>query len=619
MSVERRTADGNTPPTDDPSAYRPRGLSPVDLGFTRRRPVPWLSPVLLAGTAVRVVGAELFGAILDKRELQGALPGPVHDHSAGDELWLDYVADIGDGFDATYSMAWLLGQPELALPDAAADAGQRVLPRGHVLVMGGDEVYPTPSRTRYQDRSRGPYHAALPPGATGEPPVLYALPGNHDWYDGLTSFMRLFAKGGRFGGWRTRQTRSYFALRLPQRWWLFAVDEALDSYLDDPQLDYFRQAAEQLQPGDRVILCTSQPSWVYASREPHAYDTADHFIRSVIQPTGASVPVLFTGDLHHYARYELTEQTDQPGTDAPARSATPADETTAPADEAEPSRYGPCVPDNLITCGGGGAYLYPTHLLPERLTVPPADRLRRQGGPPRDYRLATTYPPRDRSRRMSWGILRRLLGHNAGFAAVLGVLHALLMFAFTTAGTRLLTAPVLTLVLVVFGATFAFAMSEPDVHRKLAHRACGLLHGIAQLGLAALGSWLWWLTPLEHLPGPLPVLLGLVIYLPVAGIVAAELTAVYLLVAGRFHVNVEELFAAQGIKDTKSMMRLHIDTDGRLTIYPIGLERAGRRWRAMPDAAPGAPWIAPTEPLRPRLIEEPLHLAGATQQAQAQS
>src|SRR5258708_7756667 len=57
---------------------RPTGLHPEQLGFTPRRAVPWLSPVLLSGTAVRVVLAELFGAYLDKRELQSALPAEIN-------------------------------------------------------------------------------------------------------------------------------------------------------------------------------------------------------------------------------------------------------------------------------------------------------------------------------------------------------------------------------------------------------------------------------------------------------------------------------------------------------------------------------------------------------------
>ncbi|MGG7380883.1 hypothetical protein ACQ7B2_19805, partial [Escherichia coli] len=65
-----------------------------------------------------------------------------------EELWLDYVADVGDGFDATYSIAYLLAQPSLNL-------GGISLPRGQALVMGGDQVYPTGSAQAYRERCEG--------------------------------------------------------------------------------------------------------------------------------------------------------------------------------------------------------------------------------------------------------------------------------------------------------------------------------------------------------------------------------------------------------------------------------------------------------------------------------
>src|SRR5687768_8202307 len=85
---------------------RPASMDPEELGFTPRKPVPWLGPVLLAATGARVALAAQFGAYLDKRELQYAFPQQIQDHSAGDDLWFDYVADLGDGFNATYSVAY---------------------------------------------------------------------------------------------------------------------------------------------------------------------------------------------------------------------------------------------------------------------------------------------------------------------------------------------------------------------------------------------------------------------------------------------------------------------------------------------------------------------------------
>ena len=145
---------------------RPTALDPQQLGFTPRPPVPWLSPVLLAGTAVRVVLSELFGAYLDKRELQNALPRKLFDErpetgdATGDEVWLDYVADLGDGFDSTYAIAYLLAQPCLTVDG-------HELPRGRAVVMGGAADFIRKNlrqvlRSHFEALSKGHWPYTLP-------------------------------------------------------------------------------------------------------------------------------------------------------------------------------------------------------------------------------------------------------------------------------------------------------------------------------------------------------------------------------------------------------------------------------------------------------------------------
>src|SRR5262249_56992300 len=41
--------------------YRPKSTSRKELGFRRRRPVHWLQPLMLVGTAVQVVLSNVFG------------------------------------------------------------------------------------------------------------------------------------------------------------------------------------------------------------------------------------------------------------------------------------------------------------------------------------------------------------------------------------------------------------------------------------------------------------------------------------------------------------------------------------------------------------------------------
>ena len=81
-----------------------------DLGFLPSDPVRWLSPSELWRAGIKVVLSSLFANYADKREVQQALPvkALAVPADAGGELWLDFVADIGDGFDATYTVALLL-------------------------------------------------------------------------------------------------------------------------------------------------------------------------------------------------------------------------------------------------------------------------------------------------------------------------------------------------------------------------------------------------------------------------------------------------------------------------------------------------------------------------------
>jgi len=580
-------------PTTTP---RPRDLTPGQLGFTPQPRVPWLRPQLLVNTAIRAGLAQMFGAYLDKRELQGALPPEVYEHDSADDVWLDYVADLGDGFDSTYSVAWLLAQGQLRLRDPAGTG--HALPRGQILVMGGDQVYPTADWRHYENRAKGPYRSALP-DLGANPPTLYVLPGNHDWYDGLTAFLRLFGKREPIGGWQTRQTRSYFAIGLPRGWWLYAIDAQFDAYLDEPQLEYFQAAAGHLAHGDRVIICAPRPTWVHSADAPHEYDTIDYFIRKVISPRGATVPLLLSGDIHHYARYTA------PATPTGVRvaaSARPAAGTP------------PAAPDgtarHLVTCGGGGAYLAATHMLPAALEVPPRESLVRNASPTRHYQLTARYPSAERSRRFARGVFTRLPLRNPGFGTLLAALHTLLLAAYLSADGSVpwVTVPALAMtgLFLLIGVGFA------HVGRRSSSRAApitlGLLHGTAHLSLGLLGQWAWTALRVDSLPTPVRLAVAIVGYAPVAGFVATELVCLYLLIAQRFRVNVNELFAGQGVEDAKCFLRMRFGRDGSLTLYPVGVDHVCHNWRAAPEDPPGTPWIAPVDPLEARLVEPPVRI-----------
>jgi len=567
----------------DPSQprRRPRDMSELELGFVPQRAVRWLSPGVLTGTGVRALLATIFGSYSDKREMQAVLSSVVHEHNDPPELWFDFAADVGDGFDATYSVASLLAAPSVTV-------GGTELPRGRLLVLGGDEVYPAASARGYEDRTKGPYRAALP--VSSEPrPVILALPGNHDWYDGLTAFLRAFTQQRPIGGWDTEQTRSYFAVALPHRWWLFAVDASLSAYIDAPQLRYFREAASRLRPGDAVILCWPTPAWVATPLDPQAYDPIEFFEDEVVRPHGATIRVMLSGDAHHYARYS-----DEDG-------------------------------DGVrITCGTGGAYLVATHRLPDTIEVPsPRSRMRHRT-PPRRFSLRTRYPDKLASSWLAPGILRLGL-RNPGFWALLGGLHTALLVALVFAldygrhfggglfsiQTLRASFPYLVLAAVYLYAAVLFAKIDRHSPRGTA-RIVGLLHGLAQLALGT--AWAVGVFDLHHdrpswLPDTVLAVLAVAATFVVVGFAATLLTGIYLLLASQLDVNLNEVFAGQSIEDYKGFLRLHVGRGGDLTIYPIRLAKVCHAWRAAPDDATEDPWLRPAgEPLRAELIEAPIRV-----------
>ena len=240
-------------------------------------------------------------------------------------MWLDFVADTGDGFAATYSVMYTVSRPKLSIRD-------EVTKRGAALVLGGDLVYPTPTRDDYRERLLNPIRAALPDDGTKRDVVL-AIPGNHDWYDNLQSFMHTFMSPGReIGARRTVQRHSYFAIKLPHGWWMLGVDIALDQRVDDKQVRFLRGVAKQIGEHDNVILVVAKPAWL----EPEGSSAAKNleFIECDILES-KSLRLVLSGDVHHYARYGSAAA-------GPAR----------------------------ITCGGGGAYTAGTHHLPGALDAP---------------------------------------------------------------------------------------------------------------------------------------------------------------------------------------------------------------------------------------------------------
>jgi hypothetical protein len=74
----------------------------------------------------------------------------------------------------------------------------------------------------------------------------------------------------------------------------------------------------------------------------------------------------------------------------------------------------------------------------------------------------------------------------------------------------------------------------------------------------------------------------------------------------------QEAFSSLRIEDCKSWLRFQVRRDGALCIYPIGLRRVARRWRAA-TSDDGTPSLLVPDDERatpPALIEPPIVLPG---------
>lgn len=531
----------------------------------------WYHPPVLVRSALLVTVANLFGRHSDRRliEALATQPQSIFDYSQErSELWLDYVSDLGDGWNSTYAVAHALASPTLEV--GHADGALETTHAGRVLVFGGDEIYPYPSREAYELHTEKPYATAL---AGRHCPDVFAVPGNHDWYDSLIAFSRTFCRPERgFAGCRTRQTRSYFALRLPADWWLLGIDLQLGADLDEPQVQYFQRVATAMDEHARIILCVPEPQWIYEPSypdEPRYESVALDFLERRI--LARPIEVFLTGDLHYYKRYESDSGVQR------------------------------------IISGGGGAFLHPTHF-------PAATEL------PNGLRERATWPDRSTSRRLAWrNLLFPLL--NPSFFWLPAVAYALSAW-FASANLQpedLVSVPVALhaataaavrdpfdgLWLVAFIAAFVFFT---DTHMKWYRLLGGIVHALTHLGAAFFIGWLVLLLSTEALGltyGTISqlTLAGLLTFLA-GGVAGSFIIGCYLLVSLQvFGRHSEQAFSSLHIEDYKQWLRLHIDPAGALSIYALGIERVPRRWR---EGGAGEALVVPDDPAAtsPQLIEK---------------
>ncbi|MEU6406547.1 metallophosphoesterase [Streptomyces sp. NPDC046985] len=253
------------------------------------------------------------------------------------------VGDTGEGDDPQFAVV-----PGLLKEGAGTE----------FAVIASDVIYPVGNTDDYGPKFFRPYR--------DYPGPVYAVPGNHDWYEGLGGFMRVFCAEDRpldpeaparplsRAWWRgllwhrprpvdeqrlaaARELRSapgqqavqpgpYWALDAgPLR--IVGIDTGLLGTIDAEQGAWLREVSRGPRP---KILVTGSPLYVDGEHHPCAIEgggTVDDIVRDPEHRYVAAIG----GDIHNYQRYPV---------DVDGRTV------------------------QYVVSGGGGAFMHATHTIP---------------------------------------------------------------------------------------------------------------------------------------------------------------------------------------------------------------------------------------------------------------
>jgi hypothetical protein len=291
-------------------------------------------------------------------EAAGAAPPPrdrlVTRFTDRDRISVAVLGDPGEGDASQYVVVPVL---------------ERVAGDTDLGIICSDVIYPAGGVRAYTDgfyRAYADYQAPL-----------YGLPGNHDWYDGLSGFMTAFCDAPPDAGapspavpgpWWKRLLRQLLWRRAPKataadvadmRWYrdaesqqatqpgpycaidagpvrLVLIDVGIDGHIDRDQAAWLREVSA----GDRPkILLTGKPLYTYAAFRSCPIEGGGDVNDIVIDPAHNYVAAI-GGDDHNYQRYPVRQ---------------PDGRTIL-----------------YLVAGGSGAYLSATHQIPNVDRLAPA-------------------------------------------------------------------------------------------------------------------------------------------------------------------------------------------------------------------------------------------------------
>ena len=127
------------------------------------------------------------------RELGGDDTAKSLSEAMDGDLWVDFVADTGDCSSVSHAVAKIIFE-DYDVDDPTEPGGRLVLPRGRLLVFGGDTAYPVATDLEIHNRVIVPWNHVLRKAHDGKHRVMIGIPENHDWYAGLDGFGRMFRR-----------------------------------------------------------------------------------------------------------------------------------------------------------------------------------------------------------------------------------------------------------------------------------------------------------------------------------------------------------------------------------------------------------------------------------------
>lgn len=357
MPQSSPSASAPTPPPSSRGSAAGAGWGSQEVGGYRELMPPrvsnlsWLNPATLWKARNGPLAALLGDPTGEQR--QQWVRGQLERGAAGEDLLIErddpgtfsflLLGDTGEGDAPQYAVV-----PGLL----AAGAGTRY------AVLCSDVLYPVGSANEYGTKFFRPYRDYDAP--------IYPIPGNHDWYDGLTGFMRVFcdapalpaAPRPRAGSaawwrsllWRAPETvdedrlararrlrdRPGQAGRSPGPYWamdsgplrIIGIDTGLLGRIDREQGAWLARVARGPRP---KILVTGSPIYVDGEYHPCAIEgggTVDDIVRDPDNHFVAAIG----GDIHNYQHYPV---------DVGGRRI------------------------EYVVSGGGGAFMHATHTIPE--------------------------------------------------------------------------------------------------------------------------------------------------------------------------------------------------------------------------------------------------------------